>query len=207
MVRFVSLLTMSRTASHSTMNMSNADFDATVAKFAPTAYTHYTTNGDIKVWAREFARQFVHVYPGSTFLPVYYRLISFADSQMSKSEAVQKAEGTFPMKRTVNPSSATKSTSPSNTLSVDRGTLNRVLYRETRAWWNAFQLEGHDENPNAVDKFGDLIVGNERFIWHCAKVLARTEGANAEDMVPIVQQWLNSERSRNQSYFNALHHG
>lgn len=205
MVRFVSPLTMSRTASHSTMNMSNADFDTTVAKFAPTAYKHYTTNGDIKVWAREFARQFVHSYPGSTFLPVYYRLISFADSQMTKSEAVQKADGTFPAKRTTSASSATKTAS--STPSVDRGTLNRVLYRETRAWWNAFQLEGYDENPNAVDNFGDLIVGNERFIWHCAKVLARTEGTNVEDMVSIVQQWLNSERSRNQSYFNALHHG
>ncbi len=198
MISEVFPLIMSRTVSHSTtMNMSNADFDAAVAKFAPTAWKNYATNGDIKVWAREFARQFVHTYAGSTFLPVYYRLISYADSQMSQKEVVQKEEGTFPAKRTVNPSS--------NTTSVDRATLHRILYRETRNWWSPFQFEGLHENPNAVDSFGDLIVGNERFVWHCAKVLARNQGSTAEDMVPVVQRWLDAERTRNQDYFNSLH--
>jgi hypothetical protein len=195
MISDVFTLIMSRTASRSTMNMSNSDFDATVAKFAPSAWKHYTTNGDIKVWAREFARQFVHAYPGSTFLPVYYRLISYADAQMSQAEAVQKEQGTFPSKRVVNPSSA-----PS---SVDRATLNRVLYREVNRWWSAFMLEGQDENPNAMDKFDHNTIGVERFVWHCAKVLANSHGSTAESMMPVVQGWLHSARTDNYDYFTS----
>ena len=189
---------MSRAVSHSTMNMSNSDFDSSFAKFAPSAWKNYTTKGDLKVWAREFARQFVHTYPGSTFLPVYYRLISYADSQMTSAEDAQKTAGTFPAKRTVNPSSTT--------VPVSRAVLNRILYRETCAWWNAFQMEGFDEDPSALDKFGHTLVGTERFVWHCARVLARNQHSTAEEMVPLVQGWLDAERSSNLDYFVGLHH-
>jgi len=185
----------SRTVTQNCTTLSNAAFNDAFSKFAPSAWMSFQKNSDIKAWAREEARRFVHTVPGATFLVTWYRLISYADAQLSAAEQKEKDAGVFPVKRTTPVAAA----SPSS--SVDRATLNRILYREVTALWHAFQMEGYDMDENDVDVNGDSPVGVQRFIWHCAKVLARNQHATAESMVPLVQNWLQHARTSHPNAF------
>lgn len=196
----------SRTVSQNTTTMSTATFNDAFTKFAPSAWMSFQKGSDIKVWAREEARRFVHTVPGSTFLPVWYNLISYADTKLTTAEEAQKMAGTFPAKRTAEkivaaPAAAAAAAAPSSVVMLDRGMLNHILFREVNALWDAFQMEGYDEDGYTVDKNGDSPIGTERFVWHCSKVLARKQQASVESMVPIVEAWLSYARATREDAF------
>jgi hypothetical protein len=66
-------------------------------------------------------------------------------------------------------------------IAMGRKILNKVLYKEYNGWYSAFMEEEDGENG---------------FIWHCAKILAKKSGVPSEDCALITQAWLMSKKQK-----------
>ena len=66
-------------------------------------------------------------------------------------------------------------------IAMGRKILNKVLYKEYDSWYSAFAAEEDGENG---------------FIWHCAKILAKKSGVSVEDCALIVEAWLINKKEK-----------
>ena len=67
-------------------------------------------------------------------------------------------------------------------INAGRQAMNRILFKEYREWYNAFKEEA-DEEDN-----GD--TAEDRFSWHCAKILSQNTGLEREMCQTVVGGWL-----------------
>jgi hypothetical protein len=69
---------------------------------------------------------------------------------------------------------------------IDRGNqmLNKIIMKEYNAWYDAFKEEAEEDGDE------DAMNADERFQWHCAKVLSRKTDIRAKDIYPIVGAWV-----------------
>jgi hypothetical protein len=57
--------------------------------------------------------------------------------------------------------------------------MNRILFKEYRGWYHAFKEEEDDE-----------FSAEDRFSWHCAKILSQKSGLSREMCQTVVGGWL-----------------
>ncbi len=67
--------------------------------------------------------------------------------------------------------------------------LQKIMYREYNNWYSAFEDEAKE------DKSKDAMTADERFQWHCAKVLSRKTDIPAEVITPIIGAWLHEHHN------------
>lgn len=60
--------------------------------------------------------------------------------------------------------------------------LNRILFKEYRDWYEAFEQEAQEDDQD--------LTAEDRFSWHCAKILSRKADVPREDCQLIVGAWL-----------------
>ena len=60
--------------------------------------------------------------------------------------------------------------------------LNRILFKEYSEWYEAFEQEAEEDDQD--------LSAEDRFSWHCAKILSRKTDIPREDCQPIVGAWL-----------------
>jgi hypothetical protein len=62
--------------------------------------------------------------------------------------------------------------------------LHKIIIKEYNAWYEAFEKEAMEDTEE------DAMTADERFQWHCAKVLARKTDIRAKEIYPVVGAWL-----------------
>lgn len=62
--------------------------------------------------------------------------------------------------------------------------LHNIIMKEYNTWYEAF----HEEAEEDDDK--DAMTADERFQWHCAKVLSRKTDIRAKDIYPVIGAWI-----------------
>lgn len=62
--------------------------------------------------------------------------------------------------------------------------LHRIIYKEYNTWYDSFKEEAEEDDDE------DAMTADERFSWHCAKVLSRKTDIRAKEIYPIIGAWL-----------------
>ena len=62
--------------------------------------------------------------------------------------------------------------------------LHKIIMKEYNTWYQAFQEEADEDTEE------DAMTADERFQWHCAKVLSRKTDIRAKEIYPVVGAWL-----------------
>lgn len=185
-----------------------AFYEAKLEKFAPVAWTRYNpAHTDIANWAREEARTFYHLCDGAyPFVFAWNILNRYAQDredreeerrQEQRVEAAQQAARDFCAASETQRGLSQDAALVNNfsAFAVDgeptaaerragRAELNRILFREHTAWWDAFEAEA------AEDMEEDAPDASERFSQHCARIISCRTGLRADVIEPVVGAWL-----------------
>ncbi len=62
--------------------------------------------------------------------------------------------------------------------------LHRIILKEYNTWYQAFQEEADEDTED------DAMTADERFQWHCAKVLSRKTDIRAKEIYPVIGAWI-----------------
>ena len=168
-----------------------AFYEQKLEKFARVAWTRYNPSStDIANWAREEARTFYHLTDGAyPFISAWRTLSDYGETREAD------ADNEHIQQRRQVAAEATRDFQLVSTFTADgeqtvaerragRAELNRILFREHTAWWDAFEAEA------AEDMEEDSPDAAERFSWHCAKSISRRTGLRADVIAPVVDAWL-----------------
>lgn len=60
--------------------------------------------------------------------------------------------------------------------------LNRFMFKQYNEWYDAFKQEAEEDDQD--------LSANDRFSWHCAKILGKKVDMSAEELQPVVGAWL-----------------
>jgi hypothetical protein len=171
-----------------------------------------------KEWARDYARQLFHKLERKiSFANLYNTLMEefnkayddeWANTNTNKKEKEEDEEWLPYQHKTSSNSSNTSSsnavTDPSgNQLFVEDNNqteterkqgkyiLNKILYKEYNAWYDAFQAEEQDERIYEKNNGeSNIQSGDQRWIYHASKILSRKTNIPTESISPIVEAWL-----------------
>ena len=69
-----------------------------------------------------------------------------------------------------------------------RAQLNSILFSEYEKWWDAFSDE-------AAEDMDDSSTAEDRFSYHCARILRRKTGLKEDVLAAVVGAWLLSHRA------------
>jgi hypothetical protein len=86
-------------------------------------------------------------------------------------------------------SNAAPEETPIDEAKQGRQILNKIIFKEYNAWYQAFQDEAKEDSSN------DAMTADERFQWHCAKVLSRKTDIRAKEIYPIIGAWLHEHHN------------
>lgn len=181
-------------------------------KYAPVAWTRYNpselpthgvgsnsgrrsvgvaaSNTDIANWARTEARTFYHLCDGAyPFVTAWQFLCAYAESRENESPQVRRDQVAQQAARDFQDASLTTVFANNGEQTeaerrAGRAELNRVLFREYTAWWDAFETEAVE------DMDVDAPTASQRFAQHCSKILQRRTGLRTNLIEPIVEAWL-----------------
>ena len=95
---------------------------------------------------------------------MYYALIQYADDALTEEEALHEEN-------------------ESNITTIEKKELNSLLYREYSLWYDAFVAEAEED-------VHDTATADDRFSWHCANILSRKTGVPADEIAPMVCEWI-----------------
>lgn len=175
-----------------------AFYDKKLEAFYPVAWSRYNSSiTDIANWARTEARTFYHLTDGAySFVRAWQRLSDYGDARVfdaSEERRMQReraaAQATHDFQRDANlvTTFATFAEDGEPTAAerrAGRAELNRILYREHTAWWDAFEAEA------AEDMEEDAPDAADRFSQHCARIISRRTGLRTDVIEPVVGAWL-----------------
>ena len=159
--------------------------------YAPVAWTRYNpSTTDIPNWARHEARNFYHLCDGAyPFVSAWQFLCDYGEAcesntrQDRRDQVAQQATRDFQ-----DAALATTFTADGDQTEAERragrAELNRVLFREYTAWWDAFEAEAVE------DMDADAPTASQRFARHCSKILQRRTGLRTDLIEPVVEAWL-----------------
>ncbi len=174
-------------------------------EYAPVAWKRYNSSmTDIANWARNEARNFYHLWSSDaqvSFVSVWRFLCEYGESRESRanmsipaqrSQVAQQAAREF---QDAAQSALNRDANLSTLFTPDgeqteaerragRAELNRILFREYTAWWDAFEAEAVEDIAE------DAPTASQRFAQHCSKILQRRTGLRTDLIEPVVEAWL-----------------
>jgi len=148
------------------------EFRSEFKKFAPDAFRRFDSKKQtIAQWAREEARALYHAANASVpFLTAYNCLLKFAGVILEHAE--QKA------------AAARVTHNVSDYISAAQ--MNKVMYSEHSRWWDAFVSEAEED---------DEFTAEDRFAWHCAKILQRRANLPLENLADAARGWIDAKNN------------
>lgn len=181
---------------------SPAFYEKKLEAFAQTAWTRYNSSTtDIANWARTEARAFYHLTDGAyPFLSAWRKLSEYgetreADAESERQQQRQQVAAQATREFRGASESLQRDAQLVTTFATDgepttaerragRAELNRILFREHTAWWDAFEAEA------AEDMEEDAPDAADRFSQHCSRIIGRRTGLRADVIEPVVGAWL-----------------
>ncbi len=67
--------------------------------------------------------------------------------------------------------------------------LNKMIYSEYNKWFSAFQDEAEEDGSE------NAMTAEERFEWHCAKILSRKTDIPADVIIPVIGAWIHEHHN------------
>jgi hypothetical protein len=174
-----------------------AFYEQKLEKFARVAWTRYNpSQTDIANWARTEARTFYHLCDGAyAFVSAWQKLVEYGENReadgederrQQRQQVAAEAARDFRDAQLVT-TFAEDGEQTAAERRAGRAELNRILFREHTAWWDAFEAEA------AEDMEEDAPDAAERFSQHCARIISRRTGLRADVIAPVVGAWLHEK--------------